>query len=51
MTTENIRFAVETVYPKMPLVQQKKTVNKYIKLVGLRGAERKHPHELSKGMK
>lgn len=49
--TENIRFAVETVYPKMPIVQQKRIVNEYINLVGLRGAERKHPHELSGGMK
>lgn len=48
---ENIRFAVETVYPKMPLTQQKHTVQEYIDLVGLRGAERKHPHELSGGMR
>ena len=48
---ENIRFAIETVHPKMPLAQQTKIVNDYIGLVGLRGAERKHPHELSGGMK
>lgn len=48
---ENIRFAIETVYPKMPLPQQKQIVREYIELVGLRGAERKHPHELSGGMK
>lgn len=48
---ENIRFAVETVYPAMPLAQQKNIVHDYINLVGLRGAERKHPHELSGGMK
>ena len=48
---ENVRFAVETVYPKMPLAQQKNAVHEYIDLVGLRGAEKKHPHELSGGMK
>jgi nitrate/nitrite transport system ATP-binding protein len=48
---ENIRFAVETVYPKMPLAHQRHLVHEYIGLVGLRGAERKHPHELSGGMK
>lgn len=48
---ENIRFAVETVHPKMPTAKQKKIVSEYINLVGLRGAERKHPHELSGGMK
>ncbi len=48
---ENIRFAVETVHPKLPLAEQKNTVQKYINLVGLRGAERKHPHELSGGMR
>jgi nitrate/nitrite transport system ATP-binding protein len=48
---ENIRFAIETVYPKMPLAHQKNLVHEYIGLVGLRGAERKHPHELSGGMK
>jgi nitrate/nitrite transport system ATP-binding protein len=48
---ENIRFAVETVYPTMSLAEQKNIVHEYIALVGLRGAERKHPHELSGGMK
>jgi nitrate/nitrite transport system ATP-binding protein len=48
---ENIRFAIETVYPKMPLVEQKNLVNEVIDLVGLLGSERKHPHELSGGMK
>ena len=48
---ENIRFAVETVYPKMSSVQQKNLIHEYIDLVGLRGAEKKHPHELSGGMK
>ena len=48
---ENIRFAIETVHPRMPLAQQTEIVNDYIALVGLRGAERKHPHELSGGMK
>lgn len=48
---ENIRFAIETVYPTMPMAQQHNIVHEYISLVGLRGAERKHPHELSGGMK
>lgn len=48
---ENIRFALETVYPIMPLAQQKSIVHEFIDLVGLTGAERKHPHELSGGMK
>ena len=48
---ENIRFALETVYPQMPLAEQRQIVQEYIGLVGLRGAERKHPHELSGGMK
>jgi nitrate/nitrite transport system ATP-binding protein len=48
---ENIQFAVATVYPTMPIVQQKSIIQDYIGLVGLRGAEAKHPHELSGGMK
>ncbi len=48
---ENIRFAIETVYPKMLLAQQKHVVREVINLVGLPGSERKHPHELSGGMK
>ncbi|MBW4464928.1 MAG: ABC transporter ATP-binding protein [Pegethrix bostrychoides GSE-TBD4-15B] len=48
---ENIRFAVETVYPTMPIAEQKSIMQDYIGLVGLRGAETKHPHELSGGMK
>lgn len=48
---ENLRFAIETVYPHWTVTQQKETVQEYIALVGLRGAERKHPHELSGGMK
>jgi len=49
--SDNIRFAVETVHPRMPLSNQRKLVQRYINLVGLDGAERKHPHELSGGMK
>jgi len=48
---ENIQFAIETVYPTMPVAQQKEIMQEYINLVGLSGAERKHPHELSGGMK
>jgi nitrate/nitrite transport system ATP-binding protein len=48
---ENIRFAVETVYPKMSINRQKNIVRENIELVGLVGAERKHPHELSGGMR
>ncbi len=48
---ENIQFAVETVYPTMAIAQKKAIIQDYIGLVGLRGAEDKHPHELSGGMK
>jgi nitrate/nitrite transport system ATP-binding protein len=48
---ENIRFAIETVNPKLSMARQKAIAQEYIDLVGLRGAEAKHPHELSGGMK
>jgi nitrate/nitrite transport system ATP-binding protein len=48
---ENIRFAIETVNPKLPLSRQKTIAQEYIELVGLQGAEGKHPHELSGGMR
>ncbi|MGK7877546.1 MAG: ABC transporter ATP-binding protein [Xenococcaceae cyanobacterium] len=48
---ENIRFAIETVYPKMSVTQQKRIVREHIQLVGLIGAQKKHPHELSGGMR
>ncbi|RMF20618.1 MAG: ABC transporter ATP-binding protein [Cyanobacteria bacterium J083] len=52
MTVEdNIKFAVETVYPKMSVKQQKRVVKENIQLVGLVGAEKKRPHELSGGMR
>jgi len=47
----NIKFAVETVYPKMPVQQQQRVIKENIQLVGLTGAEKKHPHELSGGMR
>ncbi len=48
---ENIRFAVETVYPKLPPKQMARRIKENIHLVGLEGAEKKHPHELSGGMR
>ncbi|MEO0987045.1 MAG: ABC transporter ATP-binding protein [Cyanobacteria bacterium J06639_14] len=48
---ENIRFAVETVYPKLSPKQMQRTITEHIQLVGLAGAETKHPHELSGGMR
>jgi len=48
---ENIRFAVETVHPKMSPKVMNRTIKENIQLVGLEGAETKHPHELSGGMR
>lgn len=48
---DNIRFAIETVNPKLSVSRQKTIAQEYIELVGLRGAEHRHPHELSGGMK
>lgn len=48
---ENIRFAVETVHPKMAPKVINRVIKENIQLVGLDGAERKHPHELSGGMR
>ncbi|MEL6928070.1 MAG: ABC transporter ATP-binding protein [Cyanobacteria bacterium J06600_6] len=47
----NLKFAVETVFPKMPAKQQQRIIKENIQLVGLTGAEKKHPHELSGGMR
>ena len=52
MTVEgNIKFAVETVYPKLSAREQQRVIKDNIQLVGLTGAEKKHPHELSGGMR
>lgn len=48
---ENIRFAVETVHPKMSPKVMSRVIKENIQLVGLTGAEKKHPHELSGGMR
>ncbi len=48
---DNIKFAVETVYPSLSAAQLKQIVSENIELVDLVGAERKHPHELSGGMR
>ena len=48
---ENIRFAVETVYPKLSPKQLTRRIKENIELVGLTGAEKKQPHELSGGMR
>lgn len=48
---ENIRFAVETVDPKISTKRRDRILKEYIQLVGLTGAESKHPHELSGGMR
>ncbi|MGB7413813.1 MAG: ABC transporter ATP-binding protein [Thermosynechococcaceae cyanobacterium] len=48
---DNIKFAVETVYPKLSAAKLKQIVSENIQLVDLVGAERKHPHELSGGMR
>ncbi|PSN77452.1 sulfate ABC transporter ATP-binding protein [filamentous cyanobacterium CCP4] len=48
---ENLRFAVETVDPKISAKKRDRILKEHIQLVGLTGAERKHPHELSGGMR
>lgn len=48
---ENIALAVRSGYPTWTLAEVNAHVQKYIKLVGLEGAERKRPIALSGGMK
>jgi nitrate/nitrite transport system ATP-binding protein len=48
---ENIDFAIATVYPQMSRFDRETLVYEYLGLVNLHGAEKKHPHELSGGMK
>ncbi|NCJ06410.1 ATP-binding cassette domain-containing protein [Synechococcales cyanobacterium C] len=48
---ENLRFAVETVDPKISAKRRDRILKEYLQLVGLAGAEKKHPHELSGGMR
>jgi len=52
MTVEdNIRFAVETVNPRMLMSRRREIVHDMLELVGLLGVEKKYPHEISGGMK
>ena len=48
---ENIALAVRSAYPDWTITDVNAHVQKYIKLVGLEGAERKRPSALSGGMK
>ncbi|MBP0017609.1 MAG: ABC transporter ATP-binding protein [Cyanobacteria bacterium SBLK] len=48
---ENISFAVETVYPRLAVKERQRIVKEQIQLVGLVGAQKKHPHEISGGMR
>jgi nitrate/nitrite transport system ATP-binding protein len=48
---ENIALAVRSAYPDWSVADVNAHVQKYIKLVGLEGAERKRPSALSGGMK
>jgi NitT/TauT family transport system ATP-binding protein len=46
---DNIGFGLEIA--GMPAARRKETVARYVALVGLRGHEKKYPHQLSGGMK
>ncbi|MDB9528530.1 ABC transporter ATP-binding protein [Oscillatoria sp. CS-180] len=48
---ENLQFAVQTVHPRLTAKHIQRTIKEHIQLVGLTGAEKKHPHELSGGMR
>lgn len=45
---KNVEFGLEA--KKMPLPEREKIARQYLELVGLRGFEKHHPHELSGGM-
>jgi nitrate/nitrite transport system ATP-binding protein len=48
---ENIDFAIATVFPQMSQMDREVIVYEQLRLVNLQGAQQKHPHELSGGMK
>ena len=49
--TQNVRMAVDAVFPKWSKDQKSAQVNKYVEMVGLSHAENRKPAELSGGMR
>jgi len=49
--TQNVRLAVRSAYPAWSSVEVHECVQRYVDMVGLRGAENKRPAALSGGMK
>src|SRR3989442_2581680 len=49
--TQNVRLAVRSAYPSWPSSKIEEWVQRYVKMVGLTGAENKRPSALSGGMK